>query len=480
MNLTKFKQSAYHRFGDEIKAIPRLTKKEEKERITRLNYHKENIDMIIADTNYFFDRLTEISNHLNNEKKKKFRHFYSWNTIKEVGVEGLINLFNQQYKKIDNLFNQKKKVKSNEIEILNEKIRMEYKKVKLTDNVGIGIFSYLVSTNWEIKTIEFDIETYEEQNKIMFKLFKKTSKPEFGQKYLSTQEKLKKLNLKLNQITKKLEISREDLNYKVKKIEFHNEQIDLIKEELLIRNLKLAKFFAKNENYLTHCIEGLMVGINLFDSKYNAKVSTYATYWIQQKQIRAKQQYGRTIRLPVHMQNRLRVMWKVEYEHLDKHHELPDEVKHWQLYNKYWDKRDLKAPHKLNFKKFREIRTFYNSTKTMSFDYKMAGKDGVENTELNEVYEYKPFQQRHLNLSDNYVMDSDLSQKVKEMLGTLSSREERYLSMRFGIGINGKHTLEEIGQMENLTRERVRQIEAKALKKLRQPSRNKKFIGYLE
>ena len=239
--------------------------------------------------------------------------------------------------------------------------------------------------------------------------------------------------------------------------------LERAKDELVRCNLRLvvdvAKHYTRRGLTLLDLVQegniGLMKAVDRFQYRRGFKFSTYATWWIRQAITRAIADHSRTIRIPVHMVETLNRISRVNRNMINEMGREPTPE-------------ELAQRTGVPAKKVRLI--LESSRKPLSLETPIG-----EDSELGDFLEDKS-----TSSPNESLMTQDLTHQVERALATLSPKEKEILRLRFGIGEEGEHTLEEVGKRFAVTRERIRQIEVKALRKLRHPRLGKKLRDYLE
>ena len=267
----------------------------------------------------------------------------------------------------------------------------------------------------------------------------------------------------LRQLERRAGLGRKALLASLSLIEEHDRVVRQAKKELMEANLRLvvsvAKRYLGSELSLLDLVQegniGLMKAVDRFQYRRGFKFSTYATWWIRQAITRAIADHSRTIRIPVHMVETLNRISRVNRS-------LVNEIGREPTPEELAKRTGVPA---------RKVRLILESSrKPLSLETPIG-----DDSELGDFLEDKAAESPNDNL-----ITQDLTIQVERALSTLSPKEKEILRLRFGIGESGEHTLEEVGRRFSVTRERIRQIETKALRKLRHPLRGRALRAFVE
>ena len=355
---------------------------------------------------------------------------------------------------------------SRQIELMCDEILNHKEKINLTFR----------KMNSNIKSLDLPVE---KMDKLFEQLSSATSKKakektakdisaKTGHQFSIANRYFEKIELKRKRISTMIELttlSLDDFNLEVKNLKQVERRVKSAKSQLVEANLRLVisiakKYTNRGLQFLDLIQEGnigLMKAVDKFEYRRGYKFSTYATWWIRQSITRAIADQARTIRIPVHMIETINKLSRISRA---KVQELGREPTADEL------SEDLGMP----LYKVRKVLKI--AKEPISLDTPI-GDD--EDSQLKDF-----IADEHIRDPGEATVSSNMGERTREALKTLTKREENVLRLRFGIDSIKDHTLEEVGQDFDVTRERIRQIEAKALRKLRHPTRSKLLKSFYE
>jgi RNA polymerase primary sigma factor len=278
-------------------------------------------------------------------------------------------------------------------------------------------------------------------------------------------KELRQAKINVEEFEGRIQATTTELRRSYQNIVLGEEQAEIAKRELIEANLRLVVSIAKK--YTNRGLQfldliqegniGLMKAVDKFEYRRGYKFSTYATWWIRQAITRAIADQARTIRIPVHMIETINKLIRTSRQLV-------------QEYGREPTSEEIAKRMEIPVVKVRKVLKI--AQEPISLETPIGEE---EDSHLGDFIE-----DRGVISPAEAVININLKEQTESVLKTLTPREEKVIKMRFGLDDGSEHTLEEVGQSFAVTRERIRQIEAKALRKLRHPSRSRKLRAFLD
>ena len=413
-------------------------------------------DIIKPSVDKAFNRIKQIKKSFLRINGAKLEHAISGKIIKESTKKKEVELIKELTDIFDNII-----LNSNAIEFM---VDVVYGKNKKVLNIETNFLKLAKKKNVDVSLFK-ELFLGREIEKNWFRKVSYIKDKKWKSFLSSDKELIKGIINELHHVSEEMGIPISEIKVIADRIQRGERECNRAKQEMIEANLRLVisiakKYTNRGLQFLDLIQEGnigLMKAVDKFEYRRGYKFSTYATWWIRQAITRSIADQARTIRIPVHMIETINKLVRTSRQML---HETGREPSPEEL-GKFLD---------MPLDKVRKVMKI--AKEPVSLETPIGDED---DTNLGDF-----IQDVNAIIPLDAAINTNLREATTKILSSLTAREERVLRMRFGIGMNSDHTLEEVGQQFSVTRERIRQIEAKALRKLKHPSRSKKLKSFLD